>query len=113
MEEAVKMKRFEYSPLGKELKARDVIAKKQYQWLDGTYEFDKIIKKEILAFKKYHSLILIYNSKYVFYEYYNINFNSLSLTPKYKVLTSFYNELNKFNSLKPQKNHKTKKSDCV
>ena len=28
MEESVKMKRFEYSPLGKELRARDVIAKK-------------------------------------------------------------------------------------
>ena len=34
----------------------------------------------------------------------NINFNGLSLTPKYKILTSFYNELNKFYSPKPKYN---------
>ena len=37
------MKIFEYSPLGKELKAQTDIAKKYYQKLDDTYEFDKII----------------------------------------------------------------------
>ena len=53
---------------------------------------------------------LIYDSKYSFYECYNINFNSLSLASKYKVLTSFYNERNKFYSLKPLKeNTKEKK----
>ena len=52
--------------------------------------------------KKYNRLNLIYNSIYNFYEYYDINFNSLSLTSKL-VSTSFYNELNKFYSLKPQK----------
>ena len=45
----------------------------------------------------------MYSSKYSFYGYYSISFNGLSLTSKYKVLTSFYNELNKFYSLKPQK----------
>ena len=39
------MKGFEYSPLGKNLKAQIDVAKKQYQKLDNTYEFDKIIKK--------------------------------------------------------------------
>ena len=46
LEKFAKMKRFEYSPLRKELKSQTVIAKKQYQKLDDTFEFDKIIKKE-------------------------------------------------------------------
>ena len=39
------MKRFEYPPFGKELKAQTDIAKKQYKKLDVTYEFDKYLKK--------------------------------------------------------------------
>ena len=34
LEKSVTLKRFEYSPLGKELKAQADIAKKQYQRLD-------------------------------------------------------------------------------
>ena len=45
LEKAATMKRFEYSPLGKKLKAQTDNAKKEYQKLDDTYEFDKIIKK--------------------------------------------------------------------
>ena len=41
---AAAMKRFEYLPLGK--KAQTDIVKKQYQKLDDTYDFDKIIKNE-------------------------------------------------------------------
>ena len=37
------MKRFKYFPLGKELKVQTDIAKKQYQKLVDTYEFDKTI----------------------------------------------------------------------
>ena len=37
------MKRFQYFPLGKELKVQTDIAKKQYQKLVDTYEFDKTI----------------------------------------------------------------------
>ena len=40
------MKRFEYSLLGKKLKAQTDIANKQHQKLDNTFEFDKRIKKE-------------------------------------------------------------------
>ena len=40
------LKRVEYSSLGKELKAQTDIAKNQYQKLDATFEFEKIIKKE-------------------------------------------------------------------
>ena len=89
------MKRFEYSSLGKELRAQTDIAKKQYKKLDDTYEFDKIIKKEKPAFKKYKRSNLIHNRKYSFYEYYNIkNSNSLSLKSKYPILLSFYSDLN-------------------
>ena len=52
------LKQFEHSPLGKELKAQTDIAKKQYQKLDNTYEFDKIIEKEKPTLKKYDRLNL-------------------------------------------------------
>ena len=45
LEKATTMKRFEYSPLGKEFKGQTEIAKKQYQKLDNTFGFDKIVKK--------------------------------------------------------------------
>ena len=40
LEKTATIKRFEYSPLGKELKAQTDIAKKQYQTLDIIYESD-------------------------------------------------------------------------
>ena len=46
LEKVATIKRFVYSPLSKELKAQTDIAKKQYQKLDNTYEFHKIIKKK-------------------------------------------------------------------
>ena len=86
------------------MKKQTDIAEKQYKRLDKTYELDKIIKKEKPTVKKYNRSNLIYDSKYSFYEYYNIkNFNSLSHESKYPFLASCYNELNKSNSLKPQK----------
>ena len=71
LEKAATMKRFEYSPLGKELKAQTDIAKKQYQKLDDTDEFVRM-KKEIPTIEKYKRSNLTYSSKYSFYEYYNI-----------------------------------------
>ena len=62
-------KRFEYSPLGKELKVQTGIAKKQYQGLDKIYQFNKTTN-ERLTLKKYNKTDLIYNSKYSFYKYY-------------------------------------------
>ena len=56
------MKRFEYSPLGKELKRQTNIAEKQYQKLDDTDEFGRI-KKEKPAIIKHNRSTLIYNSK--------------------------------------------------
>ena len=49
---AATMKSFDYSPLGKELKAQTDLAKKQYQKLGDTYEFDKTIKKEMSTYSK-------------------------------------------------------------
>ena len=84
LEKAAAMKRFEYSLLVQKLKTQTDIANKQHQKLDNTFEFDKRIKKEKPTFKKYNRSNVIYSSKYRFYEYYNINFNSLSLTSKKK-----------------------------
>ena len=89
LEKAATIERFEYSFLGKELKAQTGIAKKQCQKLHNTFKFDKIIKKEKPILKKYNKSNLIYGSKYSFCPYYNIrNFNSLSLTLKYQILFS-------------------------
>ena len=70
LEKAATMKRFEYSPLAKEIKAQTDTAKKQYQKVAETFEFDNIIKKEEPIFKDYNKSNLIYNSKYSFYKYY-------------------------------------------
>ena len=105
------MKRFEYLPLDKESKSQTDIAKRQYQKLDNTFEFDKVIKKEKPTLKKYNRWNLIYDSKYRFYPSYNIeDFNSFSLTSKYPILFSLCSELNKFNNINPRKRQKDKKA---
>ena len=105
------MKRFEYLPLDKESKSQTDIAKRQYQKLYNTFEFDKIIKKEKPTLKKYNRWNLIYDSKYRFYPSYNIeDFNSFSLTSKYPILVSLCSELNKFNNINPRKRQKDKKA---
>ena len=58
----------------------------------------------------YNKSDLIYNSKYCYYKYYRDSkkFDNLSLKTKYFFLAHFFNDLNKFNGLKTQK-EKTKK----
>ena len=46
------------------------IAKQQYQTLDDSYDFEKIIKKEKPALQKCSKSDLIYDSNYSFYKYY-------------------------------------------
>ena len=46
LEKAAALKRFKYLPLGSELKKQTSVAEKQYQQLDNTYEYDKIILKK-------------------------------------------------------------------
>ena len=94
------MKIFEYSPLDKELKAQTDIAKRQYQKLDITYGSDKIFNKE-----NYSKLNLIYDANCSFYKYFHENkkFDNLSLKSKYSFLDKFFDDLNQFNKLNPQK----------
>ena len=91
LENAATTERFEYSPLGKELKAQTDMAKKQYQILGSTFESDKIIKKEGPTFKNYNESNLIYNSKHNFLKYYRDRkkINSLSFKSNYLFLHEF------------------------
>ena len=104
LEKATTIKRFEYSPLDKELKAQTDIAKKQYQGWDKTFISNKdnesLIKKEK---DKYNRSNLIY-SRLSFYSYSNDkNFNSLSFKSKYSYLLNFYKDLQIFIKMKPIK----------
>ena len=109
------MKRFEYSPLGKELRTQGDIAKEQHQKLDDAFEFDKMIKKEEPTFKNYNKSNLIYNSKYSFYKYHcdSKTFDNLSFKSKYYFLYKFSNNLNKFTKLKTIKEITKKKKTNV
>ena len=53
------MQRFEYSPLGKEVKAQTDTAKKHYQKLDDTFKLDKMP-----ALKNYSKSNVIHKSKH-------------------------------------------------
>ena len=65
LEKAAATKRFEYSPLGKELKAQTSAAKKQYQKLDKVFEYNKKEKK----LKSRVKSNLIYSKEFTFYKY--------------------------------------------
>ena len=54
LENVAAMKSLAYSPLGKELKAKTVMAEKQYQKFDNTYDSEKIIEKETPTLKRYN-----------------------------------------------------------
>ena len=54
-------KRLKYSLLDEELKAQTGTAKKQYQKLDDTNNFDKIIKQEKATLKIYNRWNPIYS----------------------------------------------------
>ena len=94
LEKVTTMKRFEYSLLGKELKKQTSVAEKQYQKLDNSYEFDKIIEKE-----NYSKSNLIYDPNHSFHKYYcdRKNHDNLSF------LNDFFNEFNKLINVNPQK----------
>ena len=64
------MKRFEYSPLGKELKARTCDEEKQYQKLDKVFESNKKGEKIL---KSRAESNLVYSKDFTFYKYHNIN----------------------------------------
>ena len=74
LEKAASMKRFENSPLGKELKKETSAAEKQYQSSDKVFNHDE--KEEPVKIKEVEPLTidksrLFYNSKYSFIEFKN------------------------------------------
>ena len=112
LKKATTIKRFEYFPLGKELKAQTGIAKKQYQRLDKTYEFDETINKK-LTLKKYNQSGLIYNSKYSLHKYYRGEEKvlKLSLESKHSFLAEFIEDFDKFSKLKTKRKNKKDVND--
>ena len=68
LEKAATMKILEYLPLGIFAFRQSNIAKKQYQKLENTYKYDKLITKQKPTLKKYNISNLIYGSKYSFYQ---------------------------------------------
>ena len=78
LEETVTIEIFQYSPLGKELKAQTNIAKKQSHKSDNT--------KSIL--NKYSKSDVIYKGNNSFYKYfcYNKKFDNLSFKSNYSFL---------------------------
>ena len=80
LEKATTMKTFEYSPLGKELKAQTDITKKQHQKLDDIFGFDKIIKKEEPPLKNYsYTNTIIKVSIYYTWKYIKNNIRTINL----------------------------------
>ena len=69
------LKRFEYSPVGKELKKQASVAEKQYKSFDKVFNHDekeepvKIKREEPLTFDEWS---LFHNNKYSFSEFKNV-----------------------------------------
>ena len=93
LEKAATIKRFEYSPLGSELKKQiDIANKKQYQGLDKVYEFDGTISKDDkkATLKTYNKSVPIYDASHSFCKCRNIKkFDNLSYISKHSFLASF------------------------
>ena len=114
LEKAATIKTFEYSLLGKELKAQADIAKKQHQALDRIYENDETINKKP-TLKNDSKSYLIYMVIIVFTNYRdNKQFDKFSLKSKHSFLANFFDNLDKFTKLKTQKEESEKKKrKCV
>ena len=80
------MKRFEYSPLGEELKKQTSVAEKQYQKLDNTYESDKKIEKQKPTLENYSKLDLLYDGNHSFYKYYRDRKNLITFLSDQSIL---------------------------
>ena len=116
LEKAAGLKRFEYSPLDKELRAQTDIAKKTVSKIRNTFEFNEIIKKEKPTLENYSISDLIYDSKHRFYKYScdKEKFTKLSLELKHSILVEFLHDLEKLNNLNPkEESTKKDKNKCV
>ena len=87
LEKAAALKRFEYSPLAKELKKQTSVAEKQYQDFDKVINYDEI--EEPLKTEKEEPLTInessiFYNNKYTFNEFKNVEkYVNKSFTARY------------------------------
>ena len=117
LENAATIKRFEYSPLGSELKKQNDIAKTRYQGLNKVYQFDGTINKDDKKprLKKYNKSGLIYDANHSFYKYQDINnFVCYSLESNSTFLASFSKDFDKLSKVRRQKEKKVKKKNkCV
>ena len=84
------------------------IAKKQFRSLVNIHEIDGTINKKS-AIKSYSISDLIYDSDHSFYKYYHDlkQFDNLSFKSKASFLANIFDDLDKFDNLKPRK-EKTK-----
>ena len=71
LEKAVAIKRFEYSPLGKEFKKQTSVAEKQYKKFDNAFESNKNEEVKTKSKKNSAKLNLVYNNSFTFYKYNN------------------------------------------
>ena len=106
-EKTATMKRFEYSPLGKELKEQTSVAEKQCQSFDKVINHDekekpvKIEKERPLTTDE---LSLFYKNKYSFIEFKNVGkYMDDSIVSRYNYLALFKEQLEEFKRFIPQK----------
>ena len=72
LEKAPALKRFKYSPLGKDLKKQTSFAEKQYQKLGNSFESNKKEEDKTKSKTNRAKSNLIYNNSITFYKYHNI-----------------------------------------
>ena len=117
LEKVAVLKRLEYSPLDKELKAQTSIAENQNQELNKLFKPDE--KEKRVTIKKEKTVItgeskLMYDSKYSFSDYKNVRkYYDLCFSTKYDKLLSFYLRLNEFRNLVPRTDETKMKNNIV
>ena len=107
LQKAVALKRFEYSPLGKELKTQASAAEKKFQGLNKHFNPEKE-EKPVTIKKKKKEIIneskIVYDNKYSFSSFKNVRqYSNISLESKYDIFLLFYHLLNELRSLILQK----------
>ena len=97
LEKAVAIKRFEYSPLGKEFKKQTSVAEKQYKKFDNAFESNKNEEVKTKSKKNSAKLNLVYNNSFTFYKYNKIKeFAKRSFDSKLDDLKEFQDKLELF-----------------
>ena len=111
LEKAAALKRFEYSPLSRELKLQTSAAEKQYQKLDHVFQSNKKEGKNEISRAKSN---IICSKDFTFYKYHNINkCDKRSFYSKQNNLNEFKDALEIFyyDSEKIKSNNEAKEED--